>query len=68
MNDLERERRIAELQTIQRDDPREIIRRYCIITSNSSINQLPSGVSFWRMVETIVAHEMATDLSSSTTD
>ena len=51
------ERRAAELRVLQGSNPRELIAKYCEITGESATSQLPHGVSFNRMIETIVNSE-----------
>ena len=58
-----RERREAELRVLQADDPRGLIQKYCDITGQAAGSQLPHGVSFSRMIDTILNHETAGEKS-----
>ena len=60
---LSRERRKAELRELQSSDPRGLIEKYCEITGEPTSSQLPHGVSFSRMIDTIVDHELKSRLS-----
>lgn len=68
MDEAIRERRVAELRALQTCDPRELIAKYCEITGEPGGNQLPHGVSFNRMIETIVDAEKASEKSPVATD
>jgi hypothetical protein len=63
-----RERRVSELRALQSSDPRELITKYCEITGELASNQLPHGVSFSRMIETIVDCESASEKSPVATE
>jgi len=52
-----RERRAAQLRVLQADDPRGLIEKYCEITGQPATSQLPHGVSFSRMIDTILNYE-----------
>jgi hypothetical protein len=52
-----RERRVAELRVLQFSSPRDLIDQYCRIAGESNGNQMPHGVSFSRMIDTIIDHE-----------
>ena len=43
----------------QADDPRGLIQKYCEITGQLATSQLPHGVSFSRMIDTILNYEAA---------
>jgi hypothetical protein len=53
---------------MQSSNPRELIAKYCEITGELAGNQLPHGVSFNRMIETIVAFEAGSEKSPVATD
>jgi len=63
-----RERRMADLRALQSSDPRGLIAKYCEITGELAGSQLPHGVSFNRMIETIVDFEAASEKSAVATD
>ena len=67
MEDEKRERRLAELRVLQFNNPRELIDQYCKIAGESNGKQMPHGVSFSRMIDTIVDHEAASKLSVTAT-
>jgi hypothetical protein len=67
MDDATRERRIAELRVMQFNNPRHLIEEYRRIAGESASNQMPHGVSFSRMIDTIVDHEALAEKSPSTT-
>jgi hypothetical protein len=52
-----RERRTAELRVLQFNNPRGLIEHYCKITGEPIGKQMPNGVSFSHMIDTIVDHE-----------
>jgi hypothetical protein len=58
-----RERRAAQLRVMQADDPRRLIQKYCEITGDPATSQLPHGVSFSRMIDTILDREAAGEKS-----
>ncbi len=60
MNEAFRERRVAELRLVQFDDPRSLIEQYRRIVGESPSSQMPRDVSFSRMIDTIIDHEVAT--------
>jgi len=68
MDDAFRERRAAELRVLQCSNPRELIAKYCEIAGAPASNQLPHGVSFNRMIETIVESEAVGEKSVVATD
>jgi len=57
MDEASRQRRVAELRVVQFDDPRSLIDRYRQIAGESPSTQMPRGVSFSRMIDTIIDHE-----------
>jgi hypothetical protein len=61
MDEAIRERRVAELRVLQSNNPRQLIDQYCRLVGESPGNQMPHGVSFSRMIETIVDHEAMTE-------
>jgi len=63
-----RERRVAELRILQLNNPRNLIEQYCKIAGKSTSKQMPHGVSFSRMIDTIVDHEATAETSLGTTD
>ena len=63
MDDTLRQRRVAELRVLQFSDPRNLINRYRAIAGEPVSNQLPHGVSFSRMIDTIIDHEERTETS-----
>jgi hypothetical protein len=63
MDEAFRDRRAAELRALQSNDPRELIAKYCEISGEATSNQLPHGVSFSRMIETIVNFEARSEKS-----
>jgi len=68
MEELIRERRLAELRGLQVSNPRSLIDRYCEITAQAPSSQLPHGISFSRMIDTIVEHEVASEKSPVATN
>ena len=68
MDELSRERRIAELRAMQLNNPRNLIEKYCKIAGESTSKQLPHGVSFSRMIDVIVEHEAMAETSPRTTN
>ncbi len=68
MDETFRERRVVELRALQASDPRELIAKYCGITGEPTSSQLPHGVSFSRMIETIVDFEAAHEKSAVATN
>jgi hypothetical protein len=67
MDQASRERRVAELRVLQFDDPRSLIERYRLIAGESPSSQMPRGVSFSRMIDTIIDHESTTQSSEAVT-
>jgi len=67
MDDAFRERRVAELRVLQMNNPRSLIAQYCEIVGESPGTQLPHGVSFSRMIETIVNRESTTEQAHDVT-
>jgi hypothetical protein len=65
MDEPTRERRVAELRVLQFNNPRGLIDLYCKITGQSAGNQMPHGVSFSRMIDTIVDQEAVAEKSPS---
>jgi hypothetical protein len=61
MEDESRDRRVAELRVLQFEDPRSLIDQYCRIAGESPGSQMPRGVSFSRMIDTIVDNEVVTE-------
>lgn len=57
MSRISVERRVAELRALQQADPRALIDLYCRLKGQVSTSQLPLGVSFSRMIESIVEQE-----------
>ena len=49
--------RAAQLRVMQADDPRGLIQKYCDITGQLATSQLPHGISFSRMIDTILNYE-----------
>ena len=68
MDEVFRERRIAELRALQSSDPRELIAKYCEIAGEPTGNQLPHGVSFSRMIDAIVDFEATSEKSPVATE
>jgi len=68
MDEVNRERRVAELRALQSCDPRGLITKYCEITGELAGSQLPHGVSFNRMIEKIVEFEAGSEKSAVATD
>ncbi len=68
MDEAYRERRTAELRSLQSSDPRELLAKYCEITGDAAGSQLPHKVSFSRMIESIVEFEAAHEKSPVATD
>jgi hypothetical protein len=68
MDEACRERRMAELRALQSSDPRELIAKYCATTGEPASSQLPHGISFSRMIESIVEFEGAREKSAVATD
>jgi hypothetical protein len=58
MDDSWRERREAELRVMQHNDPRGLIELYCKIAGETASSQMPRGVSFSRMIDTIIDQEL----------
>jgi hypothetical protein len=67
MDEAKRERRIAELRVLQFNNPRELIDRYRQLVGESPSTQLPLGVSFSRMIDTIADHEKPAEKSAPAT-
>jgi hypothetical protein len=67
MDEASRERRMAELRVLQFDDPRTLIERYRLIAGESPSSQMPRGVSFSRMIDTIIDHESTKPSSETVT-
>ena len=67
MDEASRERRVAELRVLQFGDPRSLIERYRLIAGESPSSQMPRGVSFSRMIDTIIDHEAMTQCSETVT-
>ena len=67
MDEASRKRRVAELRVLQFDDPRSLIERYRLIAGESPSTQMPRGVSFSRMIDTIIDHEAMTQCSETVT-
>jgi hypothetical protein len=59
---------VAELRVLQCNDPRELIDQYCKIAGESNGKQMPHGVSFSRMIDTIVEHEAEAERSPVATE
>jgi hypothetical protein len=57
VDEASREKRVAELRVVQFQNPRDLIERYCRIAGAMSGSQIPNGVSFSRMIDTIVDEE-----------
>ena len=53
------ERRAADLRVLQATDPAQIISTYRKTAGLSPSVQVPQGVSFYRMIEAILAYEAA---------
>jgi hypothetical protein len=67
MDEMTRERRLAELRVLQFNNPRSLIEQYWKIAGESSSKQMPQGVSFSKMIEAIIDHEAATNPATVTT-
>jgi hypothetical protein len=68
MDEALRERRVAELRVLQFNNPRELIDYYRHLVGESPSTQMPLGVSFSRMIDTIVDHEIHGEKSASATN
>jgi hypothetical protein len=68
MDEVNRERRIAELRALQANDPRELIAKYCEIAGEMVGSQLPHRVSFSRMIDSIIDFEAASEKSPVATE
>jgi len=63
-----REQRVDELRAMQLSNPRSLIEQYRKIAGKMGGKQLPHGISFSRMIDAIVDHEVQTEKSSHPTD
>jgi hypothetical protein len=67
MDEATRERRVAELRVLQFNNPRDLIQQYCDVVHEFPSSQMPRGVSFSRMIDTIVDHEAQGEKSATAT-
>jgi hypothetical protein len=67
VDEAHRDRRIAELRVLQFNDPRGLIEQYCRIMGGHAGTQMPHGISFSKMIDTIVDHETTTQSAIDTT-